>query len=328
MMQKQTKIHKESAHSHMVKLVSTASLHETVGDVLLRLQDPKSQYECVDYTYVLRADGVLDGVVSIKQLLNSKSGVKISKLMTRKLMVVHQHSDQEHVANVALNGNIKCVPVVDKHHHLLGVVPSDIILSILKWEHTEDMLRLSGIHGGGTTYRDISHVSSFKMGLLRIPSILVGLVGGMLATSVVNYYEVSLEKNLILAFFIPLIVYMNDAVGTQTETILVRLLGTEKVSIWKYFLRELGTGFFMGLVVGFLAFSITLVWHNEAILAATIGLSLLIGVTSATVTAIAVPYTLFLLKKDPAISGGPFTTVLQDIFSLMIYFTVASLILH
>lgn len=325
--EKPIKQHSETALSHMVKHVSTASLHETVGDILKRLQNSKATFDTVDYTFVLHHDQRIAGVVSIKELLHANDSVRVADIMHTKVRTVHPSTDQERVAFVALRENIKVVPVVDKNHKFLGVVPSDTILNILEWEHTEDLLRFSGVRGKGEKLRNFVKSGVFSMSKARLPSILIGVMGGLFATSVVEYFEKSLEEELVLAFFIPVMLYICAAVGTQTGTILVRTLATEEVKIHKYVIRELLIGSIIAALVGGFMFSVVFFWFKSHLVALTIGISLLIGVMTATLIGVFVPLALFKLKKDPAVSGGPFINILQDILTLVIYFSVASVIL-
>lgn len=319
--------HPEAAKSHMVTKVSTATANDSVDVVLKLLQNPGAEFDTVDYTYVLGEDKTLVGVVSIKELLNADGSDKLADIMHKKVAVVHPHTDQERVAMIALKQNIKVVPIVDQENHFLGVVPSDTILNILQWEHTEDLLRLSGVRGKGEKLRNIVKAGVFSMSKARIPSILIGVLGGLFATSVVEYFEKSLEEELVLAFFIPVMLYICAAVGTQTGTILVRTLATEEVKIHKYVIRELLIGSIIATLVGGLMFSVVFFWFKSHLVALTIGISLLIGVMTATLIGVFVPLTLFKFKKDPAVSGGPFINILQDILTLVIYFSVASVVL-
>lgn len=319
--------HIGSAKSHMVTKIPTALLHETVESVLQRFQDPSAYFDMVEYIYVLDSDRHLDGVVSIRELLNAKNSDIIENIMQKNIASVHLDTHQKKIAHMAIQHGLKAMPVVDEFQRLVGAVPSEVIFNIMRWEHTADMLRLAGIHGKEENMRTFMKAGAVRMARMRIPSLLIGLVGGLMATSIMNFFESALEKNLMLAFFIPLIVYMNDAVGTQTETLLVRSLAINDIKVGWYILREFLIGICIGAVVASTLFvAILLIYHSMA-LALTIATAMFLGVSTATLLAMAVPYTLFLLGKDPAISGGPFTTILQDILSLVIYFVVAGIFL-
>ena len=162
---------------------------------------------------------------------------------------------------------------------------------------------------------------------LRFPWLVIGLVGGILASLVVSRFETSLRENIALAFFIPVIAYMSDAVGTQTETIFIRALTDLRFSIPKYVFREFWVGAFMGSVMGALTGIFAYILSASARVSLVVGFSLFLAMTLATTLACITPLILRSLKKDPAVGSGPFTTALQDVVSLTIYFLVATIVL-
>ena len=317
----------ESARYHMVENISRAHENDTVNQVINRLKNRKYSYDTVDYTFVVDKKGRLVGAVSIKELFSADKDKKVSSLMTHKLAVVHPSTDQERAAYLAIKYNIKAVPVVDKTHKLIGVIPSDVILNILQWEHVEDMLRISGVSGQGNKLNNLLKTSFLKISAIRMPSLLIGLLGGLLATKVVSHFHASLEQELALAFFIPVVVYLSAAVGQQSQTILIRSLALEQIKMFPYALRELAAGLLIGTIIGAIMTAIVYVWFSSLPIALTIGMSLVLTVTTATIVSVVITWALTAAKKDPAIAGGPFATVIQDILSLLIYFTVASAIL-
>lgn len=162
---------------------------------------------------------------------------------------------------------------------------------------------------------------------LRLPWLIVGLIGGFLVSFIISRFEEGLSKNISLAFFLPFIVYMSDAVGTQTENIYIRNLAREKINFWVYLLKEFIQGVilgsFFGLIIGFTANF----WLKSENLALTMGLSMFITMSLAPIVALIVPEILFKEHKDPALGAGPFTTIIQNIISVAIYFAIASFIL-
>jgi magnesium transporter len=161
----------------------------------------------------------------------------------------------------------------------------------------------------------------------RLPWLIIGLFGGMLATLLSSHFEELLTKNIQLSFFIPVIVYMADAVGTQTESVIVRNLARRKVHFGTYLFKEfllgtmLGAGF--GLAIGLFAFA----WFHSWQTAMTVGYAMFITMSIAPVVALIIPEVLWREHADPAIGSGPFATVIQDLLSLLIYFFVAALII-
>ncbi|MBI2040080.1 magnesium transporter [Candidatus Microgenomates bacterium] len=167
----------------------------------------------------------------------------------------------------------------------------------------------------------------FDLIRLRLPWLIVGLFGGAIAGIIVSRFELSLRENVSLAFFIPIVAYMSDAIGTQTETIFIRALTDLKFNIPRYITRELVIGATMGSVIGVVAGVFGYILSNSLAVGQVVGISLFLSMTIATALACITPLLLRKLKNDPAVGSGPFTTALQDVVSLTIYFLVAAAIL-
>lgn len=162
---------------------------------------------------------------------------------------------------------------------------------------------------------------------LRFPWLVIGLVGGLVASVIVSKFELPLRQNIALAFFIPVIAYMSDAIGTQTETVFIRALTDLQFSIPKYISREIIIGAIFGIIFGFLAGMAGFIIGGSFDVAQVVGISLFLSMTVATGLACFTPILLKAFKQDPAVGSGPFTTAMQDVVSLTIYFLVASIIL-
>jgi magnesium transporter len=147
------------------------------------------------------------------------------------------------------------------------------------------------------------------------------------ATIMISRFESIIADNISLAFFLPVIVYMSDAVGTQTETIFVRDLADRRANFYKYLWREILVGLCIGMALGVLLYVVAGVWLGQSDVAAVVGWSMFINVAIAPVTALFVSQMLFKRRVDPALGAGPFSTVVQDMVSLIVYFVVASLVM-
>lgn len=161
---------------------------------------------------------------------------------------------------------------------------------------------------------------------LRIPWLIFGLLGGVIASFLISRFEGLLLDDIRLAFFVPMIVYMSDAVGTQSETIFVRYLKDHKINFIKYLIKELSLGLNMGLVLGLLIGLIVHLWLGSLKLTLIVGLTMTINVTLAPAIAITVSEILYQKHTDPALGAGPFATVIQDFVSLLTFFLIASAI--
>src|SRR3989304_1381256 len=160
---------------------------------------------------------------------------------------------------------------------------------------------------------------------LRLPWLVLGLIFGIITTLFVGQFEELLSKNVKLAFFIPVIVYMSDAVGTQTETIYVRNLAKKQLRFLAYLTKEFLIGIIIGVIFGVLSGLFALVWLGSTQVATTVGLAMFVSIASASVISLVIPTILYRERTDPAVGAGPFTTVIQDFITLLIYFAIATL---
>jgi magnesium transporter len=157
--------------------------------------------------------------------------------------------------------------------------------------------------------------------------LVLGLIGGCLAGLVVGLFESSIEREITLAFFLPLVVYMADAIGTQTETLLIRALAYRQPRLWPQLAREGGVGLLLGLIMGSLATALLWLGGGRPAVAAAVGLSLAATSLEATLLATLLPWGLARLGADPALASGPIATVLQDLVSVLLYLGIATLVL-
>lgn len=176
-------------------------------------------------------------------------------------------------------------------------------------------------------YADDTRESVGHLLRLRIPWLFLGLLGGMVASVIVSEFEDVLIRTLELAFFLPVIVYMSDAIGTQTETIYVRSLAKGKPRLLTYLLKESALGLTLGIVFGLVLGLFAYWWIGSTTVAVTVGLAMLLNSAIAPIIALLIPAIIFKERRDPAIGAGPFATVIQDNISLVIYFLVASAVL-
>ncbi len=175
-------------------------------------------------------------------------------------------------------------------------------------------------------YADDAKEDLWLLVRMRLPWLVVGLIGGIAVSYFISRFEEALSHNIALAFFLRFIVYMADAVGNQAETIYVRNSARAHANFSVYLAKEIGAGIILGLIFGLAIWIFADVWIGPEI-ALTVGLAMLANVTIAPVIAILVSQFLLREHRDPALGAAPFTTVLQDFLSIVIYFFIASLIL-
>lgn len=176
-------------------------------------------------------------------------------------------------------------------------------------------------------YADDDHDSISNLMRLRFPSLFVGLAMGTLLSFITSNFEAVLAKNIQVAYFIPFVVYMADAVGTQTQAIYVRDLKSGKTSFRKYFIKETVLGIILGTIASCAVGILTFVWLMDVRLSLSIAIAMFLSIASAPLVALSVTEFFQLEHSDPAASSGPIATVIQDTLSVLIYGLVASWII-
>ena len=215
--------------------------------------------------------------------------------------------------------------VVDDDGMFLGLIAPQRMLSVLMQEHEEDLSRFSGLLATGNTARIASEERVARRLAHRLPWLAIGLLGAMMSAWLVGSSEEQLARTVQLAFFLPAIVYMADAVGTQTETLAVRGLSVG-VPIRRFVAKEMIAGALIGCVVAALFFPFCLVVFDDVSVAVTVSLALFASCGVASAVALLLPWLLNRLHKDPAFGSGPLATVVQDLLSIAIYLALASVI--
>ena len=314
----------ETAGWHLVDRVPVASARDTAADVLGRL--PGGEYDAVDAVYVTDPDGRLSGVVPLTRLLAAPASQPVGELSDTEPPCVRPGRDQEQVAHLAIRHGLTSVPVVDDRDRFLGVVPGPALLGVLWREHTEDVHRLAGVLRDGEQLHAAAESSPAWRAARRLPWLLVGLLGGAAATAVMARFERVLEARIAVAFFVPGIVYLADAVGTQTEAIMVRYLSAGHVPFWRLLRGELLTGVLIGLCLSLLIFPVTALAFGDVWLAAAVTAAVALAGVVAAGVGLVFPWLLSRAGRDPAFGSGPVATVIQDVLSLLIYFAAVVLL--
>ena len=318
----------ESAGRLMVFRVPAVLPSATIGDIEKILLQKTKDFESINYVYILNEAKNLVGVISIKEIFRQPKSTPVSAVMIKEIVFARPHSDREKVAYLALKNNLKAIPIIDKNNEFLGVVLSDAILQTLYEEGREDIFRLAGVHKNAAVFDNVLKLPILRSLKHRFPWLLLGLIGGVVAAKIIGFFEPILKENLILAAFIPLIVYMADAVGTQMEVFIIRDLAfNPALNFFKYLYRQLLIIFFIGSLVSITLFLVSLILYKELAISFVLAIALFIAVFSSVITGLLIPYLFGKFKLDPANASGPIATIIQDILSVMVYFLAASLLL-
>jgi magnesium transporter len=299
--------------------------HRTVGEMISALRG--HTWDEVGHIYLVDDQAALVGQVPIERLLQAKEQTHLAELEGSPPIEVLPGDAAETVALRAVERHDADVAVIDSRRRLLGVIPIGRLLALLHEEHVDNFLRMGGVSRMDHLHLSLTVQQTLNAVRARLPWLMIGLGGGFLASGVASAFEASLRREVALAFFLPLVVYMADAVGTQTETLLVRRLAYGEVSVWEQLARESVIGASIGAIVAVVASGGLWLWNGHPALAVVVGTSLGVTAIVATIMASLLPMGLARLGADPALASGPVATVVQDILSVGIYLMIATALL-
>jgi len=298
-------------------------------DAIERLREIAPEAETIYYVYVVDQEGHLIGVLSLRDLIAASDGTILKSIMRSNVISVNAALDQEEVARIVSKYDLLAVPVVDDHDRLLGIITVDDVIDVMEQEATEDIYRLAG--ASEIVDMELTEAPVSKVVRLRLPWLLISMVGGFISGSVIGGYESTLEAIVVLAVFIPVIMDMGGNVGTQSSTIFVRGLATGEIDqgeVWPYFYREIRIGVVLGLICGAMISVAAYIWQGNPYLGLVVGVSMLGTISVAALIGTLVPLICSKNNIDPAITAGPFVTTIKDVTGLLIYFVIATTFLE
>lgn len=298
----------------------------TIAEVEEMLLKKTRDLETINYVYATEGEKLV-GVISIKEIFRLPKAAKISERMKKDLITVRPHTDRDRATLLAIEHNLKEIPVVDSENRLLGVMPYDAILRALREEHIEDVLSTAGVHSFQDPSRNITNASALTLVKKRLPWLLMGLGGSALAAAVIRYFNDALQNQILLAAFIPAVTYIAGAVGTQSETIFIRTAAIDKgLKFANYLWKELRIGLVISIILAVAMFLISFIFWQTPVVSIILGISFLAATLISMFVAVLLPWLSSRFRVDPAMSGGPMDTIISDILSIIIYFAVANVI--
>ncbi|MBP1151448.1 magnesium transporter [Methylocaldum sp. RMAD-M] len=314
----------ETAGTHLTASVPRAYSNETAAAVQTRLREHR--FDHAELICITDPEDRLLGCVVLEDLIALPAETPMGDVL-KALPMVRVDEDQEKLASLALHHRLTAVPVVDHGGHFLGVVPPLALMHILRHEHVEDLHRLAGIKRETHQAREAMESAPLRRARDRLPWLMLGLAGSALATQVVAQFEAQLQDRIAIAFFIPGLVYIADAIGTQTEAIAVRGLSLSHANLRSLLGGEMRTGLLIGLTLA--AVTLPIIWliFGDFYLALAVAVALFSAGCVATTIGLFLPWLLGELGTDPAYGSGPLATILQDVMSLLIYFAAVNLFL-
>jgi magnesium transporter len=305
----------------MVTHIPRATAETPVTAVIQSLRGQK--FDCADTVFVTDAEGRLAGIVRINDLF-ANSERRIGEIMEPEHEAVRYGDDQEQIAVLAMQLNMIAVPVVDDDERLIGAVPPEALFRILRAEHMEDLQRFAGIaphERGPVIALNAPLYDRFRR---RIPWLVFGLFASGIITFVMVGFEQSLSANVAVAFFVPALVYIAGAIGTQAVSVAVRGLTADNISITGLLRDELIIGMAIGASLGLISFVLVFAAFGDGALSLAVGLAVLGGGTVSAIVGFGLPWVFDHFGSDPALGSGPICTIIQDVASLLIYFGLVS----
>lgn len=283
--------------------------------------------ETVETVYVVGKERRLLGYLTLRQLLLSRPTDQVRDVMFENVISVPPELDQEEVAKILAKYDLHTLPVVNEARKLLGVITSDDILDVIVEEQAEDVQKMGAIAPISDGYFDAS-IGTYI--LKRAPWLLVLFVGGFFTTSALKAYDEVLEAFAQLAFYVPLLISAGGNSGSQSSTLVIRGLSVGDIRTrdwWRVLLRELVQGLALGLMLSALGVFRVLVAGDGWSIAVVVALTLLGIVLMGCVVGGMLPILLHRVGLDPATSSNPFIATLVDVFGIVIYLTLARVVL-
>jgi len=309
------------------------TIDEAIG--YLRKQ-ARERVETVYYAYVLDAEQRLQGVLSLRQLFQAASDKRVADVMQRDVITVSEDTDQEAVSRLFTEHAFMALPVLDAQQRMKGIVTVDDIVDVVQEEATEDIQKAGGMEALEAPYFEVGFFGMLKK---RIGWLLVLFLGQMLTATAMSSFEDEIATAVVLSLFVPLIISSGGNSGSQASTLIIRSLALGEMRLrdwWRVARRELLSGLVLGMVLGVVGLARILIWNSVSniygehslVLGITVALSVLGVVTFGTLAGSMLPLALRRFGFDPASASAPFVATLVDVSGVIIYFTVASLLLR
>jgi len=311
--------------TEFISVHSSLTADEAIGEMRQAAPSAETAY----YVYVVDSKEKLVGVLSLRELIIAPPKAQIREIMRTAVVSVHVNEDQEEVARVVKKYNLLAVPVVDDQEVLRGIITVDDVIDVLEEEATEDLYRAGGISEAeqefdleGGIWPSIKARIPWLMGLL-----FLSLVSG----KVIEHFNPLLSSVSALAIFITTMAGGAGNAATQALTVVVRGLATGEVEMdhfWWVVWRETRIGLTIGLICGVVLGATATLWHGSVWIGLVVGLSITINLMLAKAAGSVVPVMIQKIGLDPAVASGPFIATVTDTTSMLVYFTIASVVMR
>ena len=309
----------------------------TVDEAISYLRrQAREHLETIYYAYVLDEQRRLLGVVSFRELFAAQPDKTVRDVMRTSFVSVTEDMDQEAVSRLFEQYHLLAIPVLNAQGQMQGIVTVDDIVHVVRREATEDIQKLGGMEALDEPYVKIAFTHMIRK---RAGWLSALFLGEMLTATAMGYFETEIARAVVLALFVPLIISSGGNSGSQATTLVIRAMALGEVRLRDWFRvvrREIAAGLALGSILGSIGFCRIMLWQaignvygeHYLLVALTVGGSLIGVVTFGTFAGSLLPFVLRRLGLDPASASAPFVATLVDVTGLVIYFTVASVILR
>jgi magnesium transporter len=307
----------------------------TVEQVLQHIRTYGKNSETLNLVYVTDSNGYLIDDVRVRHFLLSPLNTKVSDLMDHQFVALNAKDDQEKAIDIFKQTDRVALPVTDFNGLLLGIITFDDVMDVMEEEDTADIQMIGGTEALDEPYLKVSFREMISK---RAGWLVILFLGEMLTATAMGYFENEIKRAVILATFIPLIISSGGNTGSQAATLIIRAMALEEVTIanwWHVIRREFLSGIVLGTILGIIGFMRIAVWtmftdiygEHWMLIGFTVGLTLVGVVLWGTLSGSMLPLILKRAGVDPAVSSAPFIATLVDVTGLIIYFSIAFLVL-
>jgi magnesium transporter len=308
----------------------------TVARSLQHLRAIGKSVDALDCLYVIDDSGKLLDDIPLRDLIIADAHKTVADLMDHQFVSLSAKNDQETTLRVFQQSGLTALPVIDEKGFLVGIVTADAALKIAQTESTEDIAKIGGSEDLGGPYLQVGLMHMVKR---RATWLCALFLGEMLTATVMGYYEHEIARAVVLALFIPLVISSGGNSGSQATTLIIRAMALGHLTLKDWFRvmqRELVAGLLLGSILGSIAFVRIALWPSRLkvygehylLIALTVGTALVGVVMFGTLMGSLLPFVLRRLGFDPAVSSAPFVATLVDVTGLIIYFSVAWVVLR
>lgn len=308
----------------------------SLDEAISYLRRQAGQVETLYYIYVLDDSQHLLGVLSIRDLFRADPSKRVQDVMRTNLISASEQMDQEAVARLARTYHLVAIPVLDNGGRMRGIVTADDIVDVVEQETSEDIQKAAGMEALDAPYLQIGF---WRMVRKRAGWLTVLFIGEMLTATAMGHFEDEIARAVVLALFVPLIISSGGNSGSQASTLVIRAMALGEVRLrdwWKIIGRESSAGVVLGAILGAIGISRILIWQgiwkpygpHYLVVGLTVACSLIGVVLFGTLAGSMLPFVLRRARLDPASASAPFVATLVDVTGLIIYFSIAKIVLR